>query len=603
MRFVVALALALLAAGSLQAQERDIREANLPREYERRLLRLFGSDSTTRYDGRARVQRGSTLSGDVAATGGPLVVDGRVEGDVAMIGGDVVIRPSGGVSGDVVVVGGRARLEEGATVGGDIVEFGGRDLERRYADGPDDGEEVADATDQDAPAARGPGDRSRDERRGGELREGDARLTLSAGPSYNRVEGLAVMGGPVIETRGPRSLRLEALGIWRTAAESPLGTDPWGYRVKATQFLDESRILRVGGSAFSTVDPINGWHLRDTEASIAALGFHQDLRDHFGREGWSASVGIRPTPSLDLEVGYRDEGFRSLGAADPWTLFNRAHGWRAQPLVGEGELRSVIGSVELDLRDDREDPFEGWYGRAELRRGVGGDLVRPELVALTPEPGDVPAGMPLSEDVPAQSFSTDFTAAFVDFRRYMPVTSESQLNLRVVGGGNVEEAPLPPQFQHALGGPGTLPGYSPFLADCGARVGVGSRDGSAFYPGFGCDRFLLGQVEFRGQFTIDLGFHGRDRDRTAGDGEDGHDRDDDWWHRDIEFSPRWMVFMDAGQGWSYDDTAPGERLTTGRLYDAGAGFLLDDVGVYFAVPLNEGVDREARFFVRLQRRF
>lgn len=593
MRFVIALALALLVVGHGTAQERDIRRADLPRNYERQLLGIYGSDAARSFVGEAVIPPGEVISGDVAATEGPLRVEGTVDGHVAMIGGDVMVASSARIDGDLVVVGGEARLEEGARVGGDIVEFGAPEIRRRYGA---------------ASPGRARPDGSSDA--GGEgqhthaFRDGSARLTLRAGPSYNRVEGLAVMGGPVIETRGPRSLRLEALGIWRTAAESSLGTDPWGYRVKATQFLDASDGLRVGGSAFSTVDPINRWQVRDPEASIAALGFHQDLRDHFGREGWSAFVGIRPIPSVDLEVGFRDERFRSLGAADPWTLFNRSHVWRAQPLVGEGDLRSVTGSVELDLRDDREDPFEGWYARADLRRGIGGDLIRPELLAITAEPGGLPAGMPLSEDVPAESFSTDFATAFVDLRRYMPVTSQSQLNLRVVGGGSVEATSLPPQFQHALGGPGTLPGYSPFLADCGARVGVGSHGGSTFYPGFGCDRFLLGQVEFRGQFTLDLGFGDGHRDRGRGD-DDGDERhhDREWWHHDIEFSPRWMVFMDAGQGWAYDEAGSGGRFTTGRLYDAGAGFLLDDLGIYFAVPLNEGVEREARFFVRLQRRF
>jgi len=202
--------------------------------------------------------------------------------------------------------------------------------------------------------------------------------------------------------------------------------------------------------------------------------------------------------------------------------------------------------------------------------------------------------MPLPSDIPAMELSTDFTTAFLDLRHYAPVTDGSQLNLRVVGGGNVEQGSLPPQFQHALGGPGSLPGFSPFQADCGARSGVGSRDGVTFYPGFGCDRFVLGQIEFRGHFSLDLGFGEPDRDDEERGG---------WWDHDIDLSPRWMVFLDAGQGWSYDDGVPGGQVTTGRLYDAGAGFLIDDVGVYFAVPLNEGVERDARFFVRLQRRF
>ena len=37
--------------------------------------------------------------------------------------------------------------------------------------------------------------------------------------------------------------------------------------------------------------------------------------------------------------------------------------------------------------------------------------------------------------------------------------------------------------------------------------------------------------------------------------------------------------------------------------DAGLGFLLGDLGIYAALPLNDDVEQEPRFFVRLGRRF
>ncbi|MFP3949000.1 MAG: hypothetical protein ACLFWG_09745 [Longimicrobiales bacterium] len=619
MRSVVVSGLALLLAGPvvpaamvqspllpsplgpvpLAAQAREIRAANLPEAYEDRLLRIYESGADSIFTGPVVVGRGEEIPGDVAATDGPLRIEGRIDGSVAMIRGEVEVGPGGFVTGDLIVVDGELRLEDGATVGGEIVEFSSPIRDRRFAEerGLEPESRREGRPDEDRrPRAGGRDDRKAARR--APRSDGSAVLTLRTGPSYNRVEGLALMFGPVIRTRGDHPLRLEALGIWRTAAEASSGAEEWGYDVRATQHLDRDETIRVGGSAYSVIDPINRWQLRDSEASLATLGFHQDFRDHFGREGWSVFAGVRPTPELDFQFEYRDAVHSSVAAADPWTLFNDHHPWRVQPLVGEGDLRTVVGSAELDLRDDREDPFSGWYARAELRKGVGGDLVLPELLAVVPEGAPGGAGVPLPGDVPAMDLATDFATAFVDLRRYAPVTDGSQLNFRFVGGGNVEQAPLPPQLQHALGGPGSLPGFSPFSADCGARRGVGSRNGATFFPGFGCDRFVLGQVEFRGHFSLDLGFGEPDRDR--GDGDRGKR---DWWEQEIDFSPRWMVFLDAGQGWAYDAGTPGGQVTTGRLYDAGAGFLIDDLGVYFAVPLNGGVERDARFFVRLQRRF
>ncbi|MGQ0815742.1 MAG: hypothetical protein ACT4O1_15000 [Gemmatimonadota bacterium] len=135
---------------------------------------------------------------------------------------------------------------------------------------------------------------------------------------------------------------------------------------------------------------------------------------------------------------------------------------------------------------------------------------------------------------------------------------------RIVGGGTLGDETLPPQFQHALGGAATLPGYSTFSADCGARRSVVLRgNNDSFFPYYGCDRMALFSADYRADFAA--------------------------------------VFFDAGRGWSASD-APAGAAHTATLYDAGAGILLGDVGIYGAVPLT-GNDRAVKFFVRLGPRF
>jgi len=102
----------------------------------------------------------------------------------------------------------------------------------------------------------------------------------------------------------------------------------------------------------------------------------------------------------------------------------------------------------------------------------------------------------------------------------------------------------------------------------------------------------MGQIEYRGGLSLDFGFGDPDYD------------DDDWWDDvDIDLSPTWVVFFDAAQGWSYNDPLTGAGQGTGMLYDAGVGFLIDDLGFYVALPLNGDIEQEPRFFVRLGRRF
>ncbi|MGK7311745.1 MAG: hypothetical protein ACN0LA_05850 [Candidatus Longimicrobiales bacterium M2_2A_002] len=562
-----ALATVLLLAVAVPAvaQEREIRDANLPRDLEWELLRMYDGGAR-RMDGPATIAASDVIRGDVAVMGGPLRVSGRIEGSLAMVGGDVIIEPGGTVTGDVTVVGGEVRMSDDAEVVGTITAY--------------------------ATSSRGHDDRS--DRRGdddGEDRwryreSGFSRLTVRAGAGYNRVEGLPLMFGPVLQTAGANPLRLEALAIWRTEP-GVLDTDRTGYQIEAEQYLGGDRVFSVGGSVYSVVEPMDRWQLGELEASLATVLFHDDYRDYYEREGWSAFATVAPTREVEVRVGYRQEDHAVVAPGDPWTLFDGDEVWRAQPVIAAGEIRLVEASLELDYRDDEDYPWRGWLARVSVQRPVDGTLTRPALSFVGPD------GQPGADALPARELDTDFTTALVDVRRYMPISYESQLNLRLVAGGSLSERALPAQFQHALGGIGTLPGFSTFFADCGARVATGQYADTRFYTGYGCDRFILGQVEYRGELSVDFGFDDPD-----------HDEDDDWWDEvHVGFSPEWVVFFDAGQGWAYGDAQGAPSGDTGMLYDAGVGFLLDQLGFYVALPLNSDVDQDPRFFVRFERRF
>jgi hypothetical protein len=568
MRFLsslLLLALAVPAAG----QEREIRRANLPLRVERELLRMFDGGAA-RYEGPVTVDPGEVIRGDVAVTGGPFRVEGRVDGDLAVVGGDVELASGGAVTGRVVVVGGEVRMADGAEVGGTITAYGtgwGRWADRR------DGEEDDDW---------------RDRRRRDRWDDGYSRLTLRVGSGYNRVEGLPVAFGPVIQTGGSTPLRVEALAVWRSEAGASLDTDRMGYEVTVEQSFTRDRAFGIGGSVFSIVDPMDRWQISDLEASLAAAFFHDDYRDYYDRTGWSVFARAEPVRGVEARVEFRDERQETVPAGDPWSLFDGGDRWRLQPLVAEGDLQTVTGSLELDRRDDRKDPARGWYARMAVSRPVGGELVRPMLFDVSPSVElDGPGGV-----LPAHEVDTDFTVGEVDLRRYAPVGWDGQLAVRLVGGGVLTETALPPQYQHALGGIGTLPGYDLFHGDCGARSFAGGLGVSEYYPSYGCDRFALAQVEYRGELSF--GFEIGDPDWD----------DDDWWDVvEIDFSPTWVVFMDAGRGWAYGDPALGGDRDTGTLVDAGVGIALDELGFYAALPLNGDVDQEPRFLIRLGRRF
>lgn len=569
MRVLSSLLLLVLAVPAV-AQEREIRSANLPPELEWELIRMYDGRSPD-YDGGATIEREEVVRRDIAAMGGPLRVDGRVEGDIAVVDGDVVLGPDGVVTGSITVVGGEVQLSEDAEVAGTITAYALSDRPYRARDR--DGDEEDDRWDR--------WDRRRWDR-------GYSRLAVRIGSSYNRVEGLPILFGPVIQTAGDYPLRLEALGIWRSEAGASFDTDRMGYTVSAEQYLHPRRSYSVGGTVFSVVEPMDRWQISDLEASLATAVFHDDYRDHFDRTGWSLFARAEPIRGLEGRIEYRNEDFEALAAGDPWSLFDGGDLWRPQPLVAEGDLQTLVGSLELDLRDDEDDPARGWYGRLAVEQPLSGTLSRPTLLAVGTyggADGTVPAVLPAA-DVP-----TDFTTGLIDLRRYTLVGYDAQLNMRVIAGGSLTGEPLPSQFQHTLGGLGTLPGYATFHADCGARSAIGSRGTAQYFPTYGCDRFALAQVEYRGGLAVDFGFG------------DPDDEDDDWIdYVDIDLEPTWVVFMDVGQGWAYDDGRSPDR-DTGTLVDAGIGFMLDELGIYAALPLNGDVEQEPRFFIRLGRRF
>jgi hypothetical protein len=412
---------------------------------------------------------------------------------------------------------------------------------------------------------------------------------VTSGRSYNRVEGLPITFGPRIETGGSNPFRLHALAIYRTESGFTLNTDRMGYLVRAEQFLGGLEQLRLGVSAYSMVVPIEDWYLSDLENGLATFLFHRDFRDYYERKGFTLFSQWEPRPGpLALEAELRLERHRAQEPGSPWTLFDNAEPWREQPLVAEGNLASVALQAVYDTRSRAADPADGWYVRGRAEQGFDVRLVEPEAWLEPPPPPGV-VTVPLRAARPFAGFRT----GSIDIRKYNRINPESRLNFRLLTGGSLDGRALPPQRQHALGGEGSLPGYALFSLDCGARDRLVFRptgDGAtAFFPAYGCDRFALAQAEFRGK----LGFRLR---LDSAPWEDGP-HDDRGWGLDLDLAPDWVVFVDAGRGWSSSPDRRDEELAV----DAGVGILINRIGIYLAHPLTGGSGLNA--FIRLGPRF
>ncbi|HEX7050347.1 MAG TPA: hypothetical protein VF188_09115 [Longimicrobiales bacterium] len=553
---LVPLALVLLAAAPAAAQEEKA-AATSPAADIARLLEFYNRAATIRMTGPARIAAGTEIVGDVGVVNGPFVIEGRIRGRVVVLNGDVRFAPGARIIGDLTVAGGAILGLDSATVTGTVLRYR-KPVQYRE----DDGRLVA-VVPEEAPVIAA----------GHDFPFGRTDLLLATWRGYNRVEGLPVAIGPRFQTRSRNPTRASALLIYRTESGFEPDADELGYVLRLEQFLGGRRIVRLGATLHSEIVPIEAWGLSDRENSLSTFLFHRDYRDHYEREGWSAYLRIAPPGQPhELTIEYRDERHRSVRANAPPAILGDDD-WRRQPLVAEGTLRTLALRLGYDTRNAGGHPTAGWYIRAEVERGLGGSLALGGTCAFPVEP----EGFCLAA---SRSAGTEFAAGLADVRRYARVGPQSWLAVRALFATSLNDRPLPPQRQHALGGEGSLPGYDHYRFDCGARAAVAPA-APDFFPYYGCDRLALVQIEYQAAFPF-----GHDWGRKLG------------WDLDLGGTPAWVVFFDAGRAWT-ERVALGGR-TPGQddfAADAGAGFRLGSLGLYWAIPLS-GRDEGVNFFVR-----
>ncbi len=559
-RLVAALILlTAFSAFSLSAQD-AAHEGPLAPSVQQRAMEILNDPGVLRVSGTTRIPAGTVVEGDLAVLGGSLVLGGELRGRLLVVNGDLVFEEGAQVSGEVLVVGGQLVERNLARLDGPVEVHAGP-LRYRIRSGR---VEVP-------PEARpGPGFL------GSEFGFGRARLMVKSGESYNRVEGLPVLIGPIIETAGRNPTSLEALAIWRSASGFNIETEALGYSFLLRQAIGGRGTAFLGVGAHSEIHAIESRGVSSLESSLSTFLLRRDLRDFHEREGWRAFLEVQPAQfPIRASIGYREEDHAFSPIRSPWTLRDNEEPWRPQPLIAEGLVRLVGGEFALDTRDDPIDPSDGWRFEIDLARRVGGSLTDP----ISSEP------------------VSDFTLGSVDLRRYARVSPESRLSLRGFFGGALTRTPLPSQFQRSLGGEGSLPGHPRFAVDCGARdtpltrMVSDSSTAETVFGGYGCDRVALFQVEFRGTLPFSW--------EPSGDGWDQWE-----WSSLLDFRPAWSLFFDAGRGWALGDpgSPPLVRRNSPTRADIGAGLFVGPLGIHWAYPLNRK-DQGLNFFVRLQHRF
>ncbi|HEY3287080.1 MAG TPA: hypothetical protein VGJ96_08170 [Gemmatimonadaceae bacterium] len=553
----------LVAVSGIGAQQREApaRKAAVA------AIATYNSERTMRVTGVLDVGAERTVNGDVAVLNGPVHVAGRITGTLAAINADVRLEPGASLGG-LVVVGGTITGRDGATVLGDVLHqpellrYHLAEQQLVAEDEPTYDEQWWRRRARHRPP---PDDRSWQD------------LTFTSAHTYNRVEGLPILFGPRIRQMTDWGrFTLDAFGVVRTAGPIRWDRGTLGHDVTGELQLGRKLGVGVGGRTFDIVDPVEGWQLGDNESGLGAFVLHRDFRDYYRRHGGEGFVKLHAGVDADLTFAFGDERWESARDRDPVSLFRNGDPWRRNPAMDEGTMHLATTRLRVDTRRRLSPLWGGWYIDADVERGTGTLARDPGLLTVIPRPEPVA-----------------YTRGFVDARRYTRLTPGAALNLRFVAGGWMSGDRLPTQRRLSVGGPGTLPGYDfrrswrvdPDVLTCGGTSLPGS-------PAL-CDRIMLFQAEYRSDFHV---------------GWVRNDVRDDWWRPGFNRRAAWVLFADAGRGWtvgtfgptSYakDDVPP---LSTFRA-DVGAGIDFGSFGVYLAKATSTASE-PVNVIVRIQHRF
>ncbi|MDQ3389079.1 MAG: hypothetical protein M3483_06190 [Gemmatimonadota bacterium] len=301
-----------------------------------------------------RIERDTILPADFLAPGDVVIVDaevrleGVVEGRMAILGGDLFVRPGARIGGPIAVVGGglyRSGLAEIGVVVEDLLPL---EVAIR-ADSVTGNVAAVRVIPPPSPSpVSAPG------------------LLGLRIPSYDRVNALTVgWGGRLRISPRDEGARADGWVTYRSARRSVGG----GVELRGP--LGRSGFA-AARAARETRTP-DAWIRGDFANSLAALFTGSDERDYHESDRVSLSVGKRDdlpllageadvAPQLELLLT-RD---RSLATRDPWSLFGSLD--RMNPAIDEGMIASATVGAKLRARGR----VSAFAGGAWVEHGFGG---------------------------------------------------------------------------------------------------------------------------------------------------------------------------------------------------------------------------------------
>ncbi len=281
---------------------------------------------TTRYV----VSRSAGQSQSLVVLSRDVVVEGRVRGDLLVIGGDLYMHPGGSITGAATVIGGGIYESTLATISGPARAF--RDF--TYDAAPIDGGYALRYRALVPPPAAGLS------------LPGIFGITF---PSYDRTNGVSIGVAPRYSVAGA-----PLIIVPQVTYRSQLGQfDP---TIAAEYGLDDRTLISVAAGRFTRSN--ERWIRSDPINSLGFLWDGSDARNYYRASrvdarvtrAWESASGmLAPYLGLSVERG-RSVRPDSFATSAPWTLFNRSDSdrdqrFRANPAIDPGDIQSALAGL------------------------------------------------------------------------------------------------------------------------------------------------------------------------------------------------------------------------------------------------------------------
>jgi hypothetical protein len=390
------------------------------------------------------IQADSSIDGNVIIVRGSLTVLGRITGDVLAVLGDIFIKPGAEIGGNVTSVNGIIEQSGKSIVAGNQIETRVKNL---YSFFDWDYHKYKDF------------DIDRDYEHNDDHKHYKYNLTYiipdyytSMAPvvfKYNRVQGLFLgLTVPKDYISRYNALKIHGFGGYGFREKNwdfELGVNRW--------FFDRTQYrFELGAEVYDLTDTKDDWYISHLENSLASILIHEDYQDFYRRSGFNFHASQNLSEYFKGTITYSNDEYESVEKNTDWAIFGGKKKFRQNPLIDEGNMRSLHGELYLDTRNSHDNPNRGWFAKLGIETSNSG----------------------LNSD-----FS--FNQYIFEVRRYQKLSFRDRLDMRIKAV--TSEGSVPRQRLYQLGGAGTMRGFkNKFL-----RGGDDS---------FGGDRMLLINLEY-----------------------------------------------------------------------------------------------------------